>query len=63
MKKRWLRALEEAGRLVDVLPPHEVGCLYLDAQRIPVTPDPTNTGFNNLTRHHGSIRGAWPAVG
>jgi len=62
LKKRWLGALEEAQQLVDALPPDEVGCLYLDAEQSPVTPDPAS-GFIPLRRHHGSIRGAWPTVG
>lgn len=62
LKKRWLGALEEAQQLVDALPPDEVGCLYLDAEQSPVTPDPAS-GFIALRRHHGSIRGAWPTVG
>ena len=63
LKKRWIKALEEAQRLADALPPDEVGCLYLDAEQAPVTPDPASGGFTALTRHHGSIRGAWPTVG
>ena len=62
LKKRWLGALEEAQQLVDALPPDEVGCLYLDAEQSPVTPNPAS-GFSALRRHHGSIRGAWPTVG
>ena len=36
--------------------------LYLDGQR-PVTPDPRSDRFQDLVRHEGSIRGAWPVVG
>ena len=63
LKKRWLGAFEEAQQLADALPPDEVGCLYVDAAQNPVTPDPASVGFAALTRHHGSIRGAWPTVG
>ena len=63
LKRRWLAALEEARVLVESLPPDEVGCLYLDAEPKPVTPDPASDHFPDLTRHHGSIRGAWPTVG
>ncbi|MBQ37504.1 MAG: nucleotidyl transferase AbiEii/AbiGii toxin family protein [Candidatus Latescibacteria bacterium] len=62
LKKRWLKALEDARRLVEALPPDEVGSLYLDAEQRPVTPDPASGDFSDLTRHHGSIRGAWPTV-
>lgn len=63
LKKRWLRALEDAQQLTDTLPPDEVGCLYLDAMQTPVTPDPTSGDFPVLARHKGTIRGAWPTVG
>jgi len=62
LKKKWLKALEDAQRLTDALPPDEVGCLYLDAKQIPITPDPASGVFSALTRHYGSIRGAWPTV-
>ena len=62
LKRKWLKALEEARELVDALPPGEVGMLYLDGER-PVTPDPRSDRFGELARHEGSIRGAWPVVG
>ena len=62
LKKKWLKALEDAQQLTDTLPPDEVGCLYLDAKQTPITPDPASGVFSALTRHHGSIRGAWPTV-
>ena len=62
LKKSWLYALESAHRLVGTLPAEEVGCLYLEADGNPVTPDPASDEFGALTRHHGSIRGAWPTV-
>ena len=62
LKRKWLQALEEARELVEALPPGEVGMLYLDGGK-PVTPDPESTRFEDLVRHEGSIRGAWPVVG
>ena len=62
LKRKWLNALEEARELVDSLPPGEVGMLYLDGGK-PVTPDPESDRFEDLVRHEGSIRGAWPVVG
>jgi hypothetical protein len=62
MKKEWLTAQSTARQLVGSLPPDEVGCLYLDADNNPVTPDPGNPAFPSLIRHTGSIGGAWPAT-
>lgn len=62
MKGDWLKALRAAKQLVAALPPEEVGCLYLDPDRIPVTPDPGSDRFPAWTRHRGSIRGAWPTL-
>ena len=63
LKRRWLAAVQAAESLLLKLPPEEVGCLYLGANGTPVTPDPSATEFTKLTRHKGSIRGAWPRVG
>jgi hypothetical protein len=62
MKAQWIGALEEAGRLVTALPAEELGCLYLDANQQPVTPEPNANSFTDLTRHYGCIRGAWPTL-
>lgn len=62
LKRRWLTAMEEARKLVADLPANEVGCLYLDSRGLPATPDPSSDGFRTLTRHRGSVRGAWPTV-
>ena len=62
LKQDWLRALEEARSLIRVLPPEEIGCLYLDARGLPVTPNPAAKQFSSLIRHMGSVRGAWPTV-
>jgi hypothetical protein len=62
MKQQWCRAQEEARALTASLPPEELGCLYLDPDLNPVTPDPQAAGFARLTRHGGTLRGAWPTV-
>ena len=62
VKRRWIAALEMARTLVAGLPPGEVGCLYVDADRRPVAPDPMSDGFGSLIRHRGCVRGAWPTV-
>ncbi len=63
MKKSWLAARGEAQGLVESLPAQEIGCLYLNASMKAVTPDPSDPAFGELTRHHGTVRGAWPVVG
>ncbi len=61
-KQAWLTALADAHALFERLPAEEVGCLYLDANRQPVTPHPGTPEFSRLTRHFGSVRGAWPVI-
>jgi len=61
-KRQWVQALAEAKALFNKLPPEEVGCLYLNAKNQAVTPDPSAPEFSQLRRHHGSVRGAWPAI-
>jgi hypothetical protein len=61
-KQHFLKVVEEAGALVAKLPPHEVGCLYLNAAGRPVCPDPGSPEFPKLTRHFGSVKGAWPRI-
>ena len=62
MKAAWLEAVEQARKLVAGLPPEEIGCLYLDPQGRPVTPDPASPDFALLKRHYGAVGGAWPTV-
>ena len=62
LKQRWLAILAQARTLVSALPPDEIGCLYLDSDQRPVTPDPSSAAFRVLVRHRGSVRGAWPTV-
>jgi hypothetical protein len=62
LKERWLEASSAALELIARLPLHEVGCLYLDRAGQPVCPDPTATEFRKLTRHFGSVKGAWPRI-
>jgi hypothetical protein len=60
MRREWLVAAEEAFAIISRLPPDEVGCLYLDGAGKPVCPDPGSPDFGKLSRHFGSVRGAWP---
>ncbi len=62
LKKEWVVALEQAKALIAMLPPEDLGCLYLNDERAPVTPLPTDASFNSMHRHWGSVRGAWPTV-
>jgi hypothetical protein len=62
LKQRWLEAASAALELIGGLPLGEVGCLYLNRAGKPVCPDPTTTEFAKLTRHFGSVKGAWPQV-
>ncbi len=62
MKRQWLDAVEHARKLVGSLPPDEIGSLYLQAQGIPVVPQPESPEFPKLIRHRGSVRGAWPTL-
>ena len=62
LKQIFLQAADEAEALFKKLPAGEMGCFYLDAQRRPVCPDPAAPGFAALTRHYGSVKGAWPRI-
>lgn len=63
LKRKWLELLRAARRLVEILPAHEVGCLYLEPDSgQPVTPDPEAPGFPRLKRHFGSLKGSWPRL-
>jgi hypothetical protein len=62
LKEAWLRAVAQAQELFAKLPAAEAGCLYLDQNSVPRTPDPTHSEFPTLIRHFGSVRGAWPTV-
>lgn len=62
MRLRWRRAAEEALALIEILPVTERGCLYLNAAGHPVCPDPASPEFAKLTRHYGSVKGAWPRI-
>lgn len=61
-KQAWIAAVHSARELVAKLPAAELGCLYLDASGTPVCPDPASPAFAKLTRHYGSIKGAWPRI-
>ena len=60
LKERWTAAVARAEELFPRLPAQEVGCLYLSAGNIPVTPDPAHPDASKLVRHFGSVCGAWP---
>jgi hypothetical protein len=62
LKQQWLTVREQAEALCARLPAEDLGCLYLDADNRPVTPDPDSADFPGLTRHRGSVRGAWPRI-
>jgi hypothetical protein len=62
LKERWLEASSAALELIARLPLTGVGCLYLDAAGKPVCPDPAAPDFPKLTRHFGSVKGAWPRI-
>lgn len=62
LKQEWLKAVEDAGKLISSLPYKELGCLYLDADDKIVTPDPFANEFSTLKRHRGSLGGAWPTI-
>ena len=62
LKESWLEASKAALELIARLPLDEVGCLYLDGTGKPVCPDPGSPEFPNLTRHFGSVKGAWPRI-
>ncbi len=62
LKKQWLTVRAAADHLCLRLPESELGCLYLAADNTPVTPDPDHPDFPTLTRHFGSVRGAWPRI-
>lgn len=62
LKRQWLEARTRAERLCEELPAAELGCLYLDTEHNPVSPDPSSPGFPKLTRHFGCVKGAWPRI-
>jgi hypothetical protein len=61
-KQRFLAIVDEAATLVGKLSAVEMGCLYLDRTGKPVCPDPAAPDFPKLTRHFGSVKGAWPRI-
>ena len=62
LKVQWLAARERAEQLFERLPAEELGCLYLDPDNNPVTPEPDRPAFAGWKRHFGSVRGAWPKI-
>lgn len=62
LRRRWQQAAEEALALIEKLPVTERGCFYLNAQGKPICPNPDSPEFAKLTRHYGSVKGAWPRI-
>jgi len=62
LRLRWRQAADEALALFEKLPVTERGRFYLDATGKPVCPDPTSEEFPILTRHYGTLKGAWPRI-
>jgi hypothetical protein len=62
LKRQWVAARERAVALFNELRVEEIGCLYLDQNNEPVTPDPHSPEFSKLVRHKGSVGGAWPTI-
>jgi hypothetical protein len=62
LKEQWMGASAAALDLIARLPVDEVGCVYLDSAGKPVCPDPASPDFTELTRHFGSVKGAWPRI-
>jgi hypothetical protein len=62
LKETWLAAVQQAEEWFARLPAAEVGCLYLDQNGLPCTPDPSAVDFPRLRRHFGSLRGSWPEL-
>ena len=61
-KRTWLVALEEARTLIGKLPAQDADCFFLNAHGQPVCPNPDAPEFATLTRHFGSVKGAWPRI-
>jgi len=59
---RLVGGVTASGATAELIPAEEVGCLDLDRQNRPVTPDPAAPEFSKLRRHFGSVRDAWPAI-
>ena len=62
LRGEWLEMFRAARELVVGLPAQDVGCLYLDAHGLVVTPQPDGVAFASLTRHWGQLKGSWPKV-
>jgi hypothetical protein len=62
LKRQWLAARQRAERFFALLPSEDLGCLYLDQENRPVTPDPSSPDFAAMRRHKGSVRGSWPRI-
>lgn len=61
-KQARLAAVHEAREFVARLAVTEPRFFYLNAAGQPVCPDPAAPEFPRLTRHYGSVKGAWPRI-
>jgi hypothetical protein len=50
LKQKWITARDRAVELCSRLPKNELGCLYLDRNNTPVTPNPDSPEFSELIR-------------
>ncbi len=66
LSRRWRRILDEARRIVEMLPPDDAGTCVLDEHGLLLkeTADvlPEALGKGRVLFHPGSIRGAWPRL-
>jgi len=62
LRHSWEVAVSKAHKLVESLPPEELGCLFLDKTGKAVTPNPRRPEFRLLQRHRGTVRGVLPVV-
>lgn len=59
-KKARVQATEEARNLFELLPPGDLGCVYLRDGKLATPRSPEEV--ESLSRHRGSLRGAWPTI-
>ncbi len=62
LKESWCRAAGQAEEWFSKMPVRDCGCLFLNSQGQPFSPDPTSPDLPAIPRHYGSLRGAWPKV-
>lgn len=60
IKEKWLNMLDTARTQIDVLPPGDLGCIYLDNDA--AVKDIDLSKLDTYKKHFGSVLGSWPAV-